>query len=160
MAKKKELDVPVKFEAEAVVLWEGISKRQPHVTIDKIEWNEQPLKKSLELKGGPQKGEEVKKLHKRSLMLLLTPPAGLKAKFSAPYVKEIQSKFEDDKKKEGKVAFMSVTKEFVEGSDQKLVGKDVLITYRVVPSDYKGKKGVFLNVTDLEVLEKEEDNDE
>ena len=152
MAKKKELDKPVKFEAEAVVLGE----KQDN---GKIVWDEQPLKKPLTLKGGPLKDKTVKMLHKRSLMLLLTPPAGLKTKFSAPYVKAIQAKFEDDKKKEGKVAFMSVTKEFVEGSDQALVGKDVLVTYRIVPNVYKGEESIFLNVMDVEIIEKDEDEE-
>lgn len=146
MAKQRELDKPVKFEAEAVVLWEKLKDKQ-------VVWDEQKLKKPLELKGGAMKGETVDKLHKRSLMLLLTPPAGLKTKFSPPYVKAIQAKFEDDKKKEGKVAFMSVTKEFADGSDQSFLGKDVLINYRIVPSDYKGKPNVFLNLMDIEVIE-------
>lgn len=149
MAKKRELDKPVKFEAEAVVLWEKLKDK-------KVVWDKQPLQKPLELKGGELKGETVKELHKRSLMLLLTPPAGLKTKFSAPYIKAIQAKFEDDKKKEGKVAFMSVTKEFAEGSDQVFTGKDVLVVYRIVPSDYKGKPNVFLNVMDIEVIESDE----
>ena len=152
MAKKKELDKPVKFEAEAVVLWEKQDD-------GKIVWDEQPLKKQLELKGGELKGKKVNKLHKRSLMLLLIPPAGLKTKFSAPYVKAIQSKFEDDKKKEGKVAFMSLTKEFVDGSDMALLGKDVLVEYRVVPSEYKGEASVFLNIVNIEILEKDEDDE-
>ena len=150
-AKKRELDKPVKFEAEAVVLWEKLKDK-------KIVWDEQPLKKPLELKGGPKKGETVKKLHKRNLMLLLTPPAGLKTKFSPGYIKAIQAKFEDDKKKEGKVAFMSVTKEFCEEADQVFTGKDVLINYRIVPSEYKGKPGVFLNLQDIEVIESDEDD--
>lgn len=151
MAKKRELDKPVKFEAEAVVLWEKLKDK-------KVVWDEQPLKKPLELKGGELKGETVTKLHKRSLLLLLTPPAGLKTKFSPPYIKAIQDKFEDDKKKEGKTAFMSVTKEFADGADQVFTGKDVLVNYRIVPSEYKGKPGVFLNLMDIEVIESDEES--
>lgn len=150
--KKRELDKPVKFEAEAVVLWEKLKDK-------KVVWDEQPLKKPLELKGGKLKGQTVEKLHKRQLMLLITPPAGLKTKFSAPYIEAIQAKFEDDKKKEGKVAFMSITKEFADDSDQAFTGKDVLINYRIVPSEYKGKPNVFLNIQDIEVIESDEDSE-